>query len=229
MSRRYLWSFVALVLIGGITISPSRSTQGGNAKPLPRKGWTVGFHAYRMSGFNDIPVKVIGVGSAGERGLQVAHVSGSKASQIITAVRIKWYVSEMGKTSILAKGETRWLDLPGLTGAQPKFDVAVPDADLDKIMRPVMEHGGLHGDYDVQVVVAEVRYLGGSAWKLPEINTLATVPIKKNHHAAMDLCPNQTCRLNVELAVYQCGSGQQELCENYGQDCNSWICGTWID
>src|ERR1043166_5343354 len=179
MSRRYLWVFIAALFIGGLVISPYRSTQGVNIKPLPREGWTVGFHAYRMSGFNDLPVKVVGVESAAARGLQMAYVSGSKASHIITAVRIKWYVSEKDKSRILAKGETPLLDLPGLTGAQPRIDVAVPDASLDKIMRPVMEHGGLHGDYDVQVGVAEVRYLGGEVWKLKEPPTLVTVSLKK--------------------------------------------------
>jgi hypothetical protein len=226
MLRRYLWLFLAALFIGGLVISPYRSTQGVNVKPLPLEGWTVGFHAYRMKGFSDLPVKVVGVESAGVKGLQKAYVSGSKASHIITAVRIKWYVSEKDKTRILAKGETPLLDVPGLTGAQPRFEVAVPDASLDKIMRPVMGRGGLHGDYDVQVVVAEVRYLGGEVWKLQEPATLVIVPLKKNH-AANNPCPGQSCRLGT--GVYQCKDAPGEECENFGQTCRSWICDTLLN
>src|SRR5688572_26182862 len=43
----------------------SLSHASAEANYLPRKGWTVGFHAFRMNGYKDLPVKVYGVTSAG--------------------------------------------------------------------------------------------------------------------------------------------------------------------
>jgi hypothetical protein len=217
----YYTLFAVIACVG--LLFAYKTTSGVDAKPLPRKGWTVGFHAYRISGYKSLPVKVYGVTSAGERGLEVAHVR-SKSDKIVIGVRIKWFVSEKDKSSILAKGETPLLNLPGLVGAQPSFDVKVPDATLDRILRPVMKNGQLRGDFDVQVVVGEVKYLDGSFWKLPEPTNLVVVPIRK-HHGAYDACPGQTCRLAPDLFSYQCADSKEEECINSGTICSSYICG----
>lgn len=223
-SRLHILCYIVFAVIACVgLLFPYKTTGGVDATPLPRKGWTLAFHAYRMNGYQDLPVKLYGVTSAGEQGLELAHVT-VKAHEIVTGVRISWFVSEKDKTSILAKGETPLLNLPGLVGARPRFDVNVPDVTLDRIMRPVMKRGQLRGDFDVQVVVSEVKYLGGSIWKLPEPTKLVVEPIRK-HHGAYDDCSGQTCRLAPDLFAYQCADSQGEHCTNYGNKCDSYICG----
>lgn len=206
----------------GVDASPLPHISAANAKLFPAKGWTVGFHAFRISGYRELPVKVYGVTSAGAEGLQIAHLS-SNSDKIVTGVRIKWFVSKKGSTSILSKGETPLLELRGLTGALPKFNIRVPDVTLQKVLLPLIQRGQLQGDFDVQIVASEVKYLGGSSWYLSEPTRLVVVPLRR-HHAAVDLCAHQTCRLAADLFTYQCAGGNGEECENHGGSCTSLIC-----
>jgi hypothetical protein len=196
------------------------------ANYFPRKGWTVGFHAFRMNGYKDLPVKVYAVTSAGRKGIQTVRVS-SQSDKIVIGVRIKWFVVVNGGDAILAKDETPLIDLPGLVGALPKFAVKIPDASLATILTPVMKKRPLRGDFDVHVVVSEVKYLDGSLWNWPEPSKVIVAPLKK-HHAAMDLCAGQTCRLAADLFSYQCAYSQGEQCENYGDECDSSICDLYM-
>lgn len=206
----------------GVDASALSHVSTPNSRPFPAKGWTVGFHAFRISGYRELPVRVYGVTSAGEQGLRVAHLS-SNSDKIVIGVKIKWFVGKKGSTSILSKGETPLLELRGFTGALPKFDIKVPDVTLERVLLPLMRRNQLQGDVDVQVVVSEVKYLDGSWWQLPEPTRLVVVPLRK-HHAAVDLCAHQTCRLAPDLFSYQCADTNGEECENHGGSCTSLIC-----
>lgn len=233
-SKLHIVSYLAIAALGCVgllltnktsnrvdaSVLPNVSTV--DAKVFPEKGWTIGFHAFRINGYRELPVKLYGVTSAGAQGLQVAHVS-SNSDKIVIGVRIKWFVGKKGSTSILSKGETPMLELRGLTGALPKFDVRVPDVTLEKVLVPLIRKGQLRGDIDVQVIVSEVKYLDGWSWQLPEPTRLVIVPLKK-HHAAVDLCAHQTCRLAADLFSYQCADTNGEECENHGGSCTSLIC-----
>ncbi len=230
-SKLHIVFYLAIAALGSVGLLLADKTSDAsafphvstaNSKSFPAKGWTVGFHAFRIGGYRELPVKVYGVTSAGEQGLQVAHLS-SNSDQIVIGVRIKWFVGKKGSTSILSKGETPLLELRGLTGALPKFDIRVPDVTLEKVLLPIIRKGQLQGDFDVQVVVSEVKYLGGSSWQLPEPTRLVIVPLRK-HHATVDLCAHQTCRLAPDLFTYQCANSNGEECENRGGSCTSLIC-----
>jgi hypothetical protein len=189
---------------------------------FPKEGWTVGFHAYRTKGYDTLPVIVHGVTSAGKNGLEVAHIS-VKSDKIVTGLKIRWYVNRKDKTVILARGETEWLDIPDVTGAAPKFDVQVPGASLQAVLGPLVQKHQLKGDIDVQVMASEAKYLDGSTWRLPITKRLVFAPLRK-HHAANDLCVNQSCRLAPDLFSYQCVDTGNEECTNYGHACTSYIC-----
>lgn len=237
MTSKFLILASCSLAVIGVALAAAHQTGGeveaklfsrprAEASHLPRKGWTVGFHAFRINGYKDLPVKVYGVTSGGLQGLQVARVS-SQSDKIVIGVKIKWFVGVKGNDAILAKGETPLIDLPGLDGALPKFYVRVPDATLDKILGPVMQKRQLKGDFDVQVMVSEVKYLDGSFWNLAEPTSLGVAPRRK-HHAAMDTCAGQTCRLAADLFTYQCADSSGEMCENRGESCTSIICALYM-
>jgi len=206
----------------GVDASTPRDTSVAKPRLFPLKGWSVGFHVFKIKDYRELPVKVYGVTSAGEKGLETAHIR-SNSDKILTGLKVKWFVGKKGSTAILSKGETPLIELSGLVGALQQFDVKVPDATLERILVPVVRKGQLQGDLDVHVVVSEAHYLDGSSWKLREPRNLVVVPLKR-HHAAVDLCAHQTCRLAPDLFSYQCANTDAEECENHGGSCTALIC-----
>lgn len=214
--------FLVVDRTNDVDASARRDTGKERSRLLPLKGWSIGFHAFRIKDYRELPVKVYGITSAGEKGLEIAHIR-TNSDKILTGLKVKWFVGKKGGIAILSKGETSSIELPGLVGALPQFDVRVPDATLEKILVPLVHKGQLQGDIDVHVVVSEAIYLDGSSWKLREPRNLVVVPLKR-HHAAVDLCAHQTCRLAADLFSYQCANTDAEECENHGSSCTALIC-----
>lgn len=191
-------------------------------KQLPRNGWTVGFHAYRAEGFDLVPVRVTSVTSEGNKGLTKVELR-NRSSKSVTAIKVGWYVStEGGPGTILAKGESALLGLPGALQAGENFQFSLPPVSLAKILKPVVKGKTLRGDYSVQVVVTEVVYDDGSTWKISQPANVARVVLNYAH--PMPACANQTCRWNASLGSYQCVDGTGELCTNEGSSCTSHAC-----
>src|SRR5262245_46536565 len=106
-SKVHILCYITIAALGCIALLLTDKTSNGvdasalphvstaNAIVFPAKGWTVGFHAFRIGGYRELPVQVFGVTSAGEQGLQVAHLS-SNSDKIVTGVRIKWFVGKKG-------------------------------------------------------------------------------------------------------------------------------------
>jgi hypothetical protein len=135
-------------------------------RQLPRSGWTVGFHPYRAAGFNEVPVRVTGVRSEGDRGITNVELQ-NRSEKTVTAVKIGWYVStENEPGTILTKGESALIVIPNNLNANDSLQLGLPPVSLAKILKPVVKGNTLRGAFSVQVVVTEIVYEDGSNWRI---------------------------------------------------------------
>lgn len=223
-SRSMLGPIAAFTILACVALAFAYDVKNKlSEQHLPRSGWVAGFHAYHAAGFDAVPVQVFSVMSEIDKGLVGVRVK-NRSERGVTAVRLGWYLSEeQGAGAILAKGETGALALS--LPSQQSMELAVPNITWEEILRPVMKNGTLRGDFNIWIAVSRVTYDDGSMWTLPQPTNVAKAAGKKNAHAVDEggPCANQTCKKNG--SVYQCTDGTGELCTNFGERCESSICG----
>lgn len=222
--RSNLGPIAAFTILGCLTLAFGYEVKNKLfEKQLPRTGWVAGFHAYQAAGYNTVPVQVFSVMSEIEQGLVGVRVK-NRSEKRVTSVRLGWYVSDAeGSGTILSKGETAGLkvSLPG----KESLEIGVPTVTWRDVLRPLMKKGTLRGDYDIWIVVNRVTYDDGSIWTLPPPTNVAKVTGKKNAHVVNEGggCAAQTCKKDGDH--YHCVDSAGELCTNYGERCESTICG----
>jgi hypothetical protein len=222
--RRMIGPVVAFSILGVVALAFGYEVIGklADSRPIPRDGWSAGFHAFQAEGFDKVPVQVFAVRSTIKEGLIGVQIKNRSQKQV-TAVRFAWFVSDLkGSGTVLAKGEKEGMSVVNLT-ADAFGEIPVTPVSWDEILRPLVKKGTLRGDYDIWIAVNKVTYDDGSVWTLPQPKNVARA-VRKNAHGVEDSapCANQTCRLNGN--AYRCEDGPGELCTNGVTNCLSSIC-----
>lgn len=138
----------------------SNSLGGSKAEPahqLPSGNWTLSTHAYRGTGYDSLPVGVISV-TSNDKGNIVGVGLRNRSAKPVTAVKLRWVLTNSQDSSVQIQGETDFLELAGGLPAHAKRKVEFPVFSFARSVRELAKNGALSGDFRVDVAVSEVRY-----------------------------------------------------------------------
>lgn len=199
------------------------------SEPLPRGDWSIVFHPYLGQDYLNAPVIVQSVSTkrlAAER-FEIQNIS----NKPVKAVKVKWILYENeDRSRVLRQGQTGLLNFRNeLPSGQMGF-IRLRIVSLFDFYRDFLFKGQLNRDFDVDLLVDEVKFADGSVWRWedgasPNINN-QMFSVMQNLDCAKQRCvprPSTTVR---DAVVYSCGaSTMNERCVPSGDfDCTNQSC-----
>jgi hypothetical protein len=157
-----------VLLIAALAFSeadPTGSAAATDPVNVPGK-WGVSWGPYADPDANSLPVRVIGVTGAHKRGVsitkcEVSNYSGKTAS----ALKFGWQLrSGQESDPVVLAGITPWVGVGELADKERRT-IEYPVFVLERDATPVVRDGVLTGHFHVDVLVREIQYEDGSAWK----------------------------------------------------------------
>lgn len=132
--------------------------------------WTI-LTGFDLKQFHDkaAPVAVSTLVSTSGRGrfsglLKLTHVTlDNRAAAALESVRLRWVVVPNKQEKVLLEGVTPFFAARVRPGASRKL--AIPHVFFNRIIRPLVENGGLYGMYEIVVGVDEAHFADGSVWR----------------------------------------------------------------
>lgn|SRR5215204_375395 len=232
---RSLWAAVWIMLL--VTTSTTDAALGQQSNPLtklPDGNWSFGIYPYHGSDAQDLPVVVglvtseIGAGAGATR---VGVVNNS--NKTVAAVRFKWLLFEGERRDrVLQQGSTPLLALRATLAPNDKRILLYQVASLLKVYRPLLRNNILNGDFEMEILVEEVRFADGSIWRKGEGQAKWRNRDLKITRAAFVQCPKQKCKSNTagsaETVYYSCeASTFNEVCSvsSNARSCTNTACG----
>lgn len=198
-------------------------------EPLPRGNWSIVFHPYLGQDYLNAPVVVQSVSTkrlAAER-FEIQNIS----NKPVKAVKVKWILYENeDRNRVLRQGETRLLNFRNeLPSGQMGF-IRLRVISLFDFYRDFLIKGQLNRDFDVDLLVDEVKFADGSVWRWedgasPDLNNQMFSRMAESDCAKQKCVPRNSTTVR-DAVVYSCGSSTyNERCVPSGDfDCSNQSC-----
>lgn len=151
LSRTFASSLTLAALLASFAVVTCAQSA---TNKLPRGDWSLSTGVYSGPGHESAPVDVFSVTTDAGRGLAVTQVELlNRTDQEVTAVRLRWYLKTGDR--ILREDVTPFIDVD--MTARGKQTLAYPVVSFARLAKTMAKDGVLHGDYRIEVTVAEVR------------------------------------------------------------------------
>lgn len=198
-------------------------------EPLPRGNWSIVFHPYLGQDYLNAPVIVQSVSTkrlAAEK-FEIQNIS----NKAVIGVKVRWILYENeDRSRVLRQGQTRLLNFCNeLPSGQMGF-IRLRVISLFDFYRDFLIKGRLDREFDIDLLVDEVKFADGSIWRWED----GASPDRKEQmfsnmmgsDCAKQKCvprPSTTVR---DAVVYSCGSStMNERCVPSGDfDCTNQSC-----
>jgi hypothetical protein len=226
-NKRKLSVFALAAAAAALTVSLAYASVSDSGRiQIPRGNWVVGYHTYMGEGYRAIPVRVFSVRSEIGKGVTRVSLRNKETSKTVTALKLKWFVSDdKGTGSVLQQGETP-LVAARLAPSDKQF-LSFPVVAFENIYKSLMKGNTLSGDFRIQIAVSAITYEDGTTWTWAQPAGITSLDPPEYNHAPAAPCANQTCQ--YDGTVYHCVDGKGELCTNSGQACDSSACASEMD
>jgi hypothetical protein len=189
----------AYLLLLCITGNPVRA----DAKPT----CTLSAGAYVDSDYHSKPVVVNSVTTEPGKGLSITKIGIASRSGHVNSVKLRWYLSkEQDKGSILAKGETPEIEIPGGIDEGATKEVQYVVVTFGDYYHQFVKEGRFNGDFRLDVTISEAKFADGRKFTEQAKNALEfgdhiAPPDKKsmfvkasfNSTSSLQSCPITRC------------------------------------
>jgi hypothetical protein len=198
-------------------------------EPLPRGNWSIVFHPYLGQDYLNAPVIVQSVSTkrlAAEK-FEIQNIS----NKAVIGVKVRWILYENeDRSRVLRQGQTRLLNFCNeLPSGQMGF-IRLRVISLFDFYRDFLIKGRLDREFDIDLLVDEVKFADGSIWRWED----GASPDRKEQMFSNMMesdCAKQKCVLRPsttvrDAVVYSCGSStMNERCVPAGDfDCTNQSC-----
>ena len=209
----------------------AKATEQTNlSEPLPKGKWSIVFHPYTGQDYLNAPVLVqsVSVKRLAAEKFEIQNVS----NKPVKAVKVRWIVYEnQDHSKILRQGQTRLLNFHDELTAGTMDFIKLHVVSFADFYRDFLVNGKLNRSLDVDLMVDEVRFADGSAWKFeegrsPDINQELTANMIASGDCAKQNCVARNSTTVKDAVVYSCGASQSnERCVVNGDfDCTNQSC-----
>ncbi len=198
-------------------------------EPLPRGNWSVVFHPYLGQDYLNAPIVVQSVSTkrlAAER-FEIQNIS----NKPVKSIKVRWILYENeDRSRVLRQGQTRLLNFRNeLPSGQMGF-IRLRIISLFDFYRDFLNKGQLDRDFDVDLLVDEVKFADGSVWRWedgasPDVNNQMFSTMAESDCAKQKCVPRPSTTVR-DAVVYSCGSStMNERCVPSGDfDCTNQSC-----
>lgn len=198
-------------------------------EPLPLGNWSIAFHPYLGQDYLNAPVIVQSVSTkrlAAEK-FEIQNIS----NKAVIGVKVRWILYENeDRSRVLRQGQTRLLNFRNeLPSGQMGF-IRLRVISLFDFYRDFLIKGRLDKEFDIDLLVDEVKFADGSIWRWED----GASPDRKEQMFSSMMesdCAKQKCvpRPSTtvrDAVVYSCGSStMNERCVPAGDfDCTNQSC-----
>ena len=210
--------FGALLLVSQTSLMQSKeATKQVVDTKLPEGNWAVSFHPYLQDDYVNSPVIVTSVTNknAAVSSFTIFNLSNKE----VEGLRLKWLVyGDDSRQKVLNQGETPFMQFfetlkPGKGGK-----ITYSAVSLQKFYQQFLENGRLNREFQVELVVDEVRFSDETRWKKGDVNFINTTFAELARSATP--CSMQKCKTipNPDIrggVTYTCEpSTARETCTN---------------
>ena len=204
---------------------------------LPEGNWSVSFHPYLKDGYKDSPVYVASV--ANKDTAVTSFEVFNNSPKDVKAFRLKWlvYAGDNSQKAI-KEGKTPYVRLFNKLVSGKGGKIKYSAISLRKFYESFVENGRLDKDFQVDLLVDEVKFTDGSNWKSGDgkpnfVNAKFEKPAKPlTSSKLLTPCSQTRCKSvpNTDIkggVTYTCEpSTVRETCSNAGDQysCNNIAC-----
>lgn len=198
-------------------------------EPLPRGNWSIAFHPYLGQDYLNAPVIVQSVSTkrlASEK-FEIQNVS----NKAVIGVKVRWILYENeDRSRVLRQGQTRFLSFRNeLPSGQIGF-IRLHVISIFDFYRDFLTNGQLDRDFDVDLLVDEVKFADGTFWRWedgpsPDRKEQMFSNMTESDCAKQKCVPRESTTVRGGV-VYSCGSSTfNERCVPSGDfDCTNQSC-----
>lgn len=198
-------------------------------EPLPRGNWSIVFHPYLGQDYLNAPVVVQSVSTkrlAAEK-FELQNIS----NKAVKGVKVRWILYENeDRSRVLRQGQTRLLNFRNeLPSGQMGF-IRLHVISLFDFYRDFLIKRQLNRDFDVDLLVDEVKFADDSVWRWedgasPDVNNQMFSRMAESDCAKQKCVPRESTTVRGAV-VYSCGSSSfNERCVPSGDfDCTNQSC-----
>jgi len=198
-------------------------------EPLPVGNWSIVFHPYTGQDYLNAPVIVQSVSTkqlAVER-FEIQNIS----TKPVKGVKVKWILYENeDRSRILLQGQTRLLNFRNELPSGQMGLIRLRVISLFDFYRNFLTKGELNREFDVDLLIDEVKFADGSVWRWedgasPDVNNQMFSRMAESDCAKQKCVPRESTTVRGAV-VYSCGSSTfNERCVPAGDfDCTNQSC-----
>jgi hypothetical protein len=206
---------LVFAIMGIAQLSTSFGKDDRGEKPgFPQGNWTLMAIPYLEANYRANPVVVKSVTTEADKGLTVTRVGILSRSKMVSAVRLRWYLStEANPEAILQQGETPDIQVAGGVPAGQVRELEYGVVSFSKLY-PASE--ALKGNFVINIVVSAVKYDDGTSWTERAKSRLDYMPVESEGRQVLERAHTsgaapvlqQNCFTTCRWAQthYECGS-----------------------
>lgn len=197
---------------------------------LPEGNWSISFGPYLKDDYVNSPVFVTSVSNkdAAVTSFNIFNNSTKDAR----AVRVKWMVyADENRQNVLKEGKSPYIRFFDNFVSGKGGKVKYSPISLRGFYQSFVENGKVDKDFQVELMIDEVRFADGSVWKSGDKSNYVNVKFKKPANLLVP-CAMQRCKSNPnpdkrDSVFYTCESStMREVCQNSADSsgCTSSAC-----
>lgn len=200
---------------------------------FPEGNWSVSFSPYLKDDYLTSPVFVTSVNSKDAAAASFEIFNNS--TKDVKVVRLKWMVyTDENRQTVLKEGKSPHLRFFGNFAPNKSGKIKYSPISLRGFYQSFIENGRLGKDFQVELMIDEVRFTDGSVWKSGDKKSSYVNAKFEKRTKLLTPCASQRCKAGSSpdikeprAVTYSCEASQlRETCANAGDtySCNNVAC-----